>query len=109
MCEALMSVIDLEQYPLQNDDFRAACKHALDHEGVLVMRGFLKPDAVDSVRLAAEANHHLAYYTANNHNIYLYPPDPDYPASHPRNREVISTKACIYTITKSATSHRCLG
>ncbi len=25
-----MSVIDLEQYPLQNDDFRTACKHALD-------------------------------------------------------------------------------
>lgn len=97
MSDETPDVIDLEQYPLQNDDFRAACKRALDSEGTLVMRGFLKPDAVESVRSEGEANRHLAYYTANNHNIYLSPPDPDYPASHPRNREVNSTKGCITT------------
>ena len=77
MSDETPDVIDLEQYPLQNDDFRAACKRALDSEGTLVMRGFLKPDAVESVRSEGEANRHLAYYTANNHNIYLSPPDPD--------------------------------
>ncbi|MEO2014663.1 MAG: 2OG-Fe(II) oxygenase [Fuerstiella sp.] len=97
MCETLGHVIDLERYPLHSSDFLAACKQSLDSEGVLLLRGFLRPDAVESVRLEGAANHHLAYYTANSHNIYLSPPDPVYPASHPRNREVNSSKGCLTT------------
>ena len=78
------NIIDLEQYPLQSHDFRAKCKEALDSDGVLVMRGFLKPEAVEAVRLEGEVNHHLAYYTDNKHNIYLSPLHPDFPAHHSR-------------------------
>ena len=35
--------------------------------------------------------------SVNNHNIYLSPADPVYPASHLRNREVSSSKGCITT------------
>ena len=61
------------------------------------MPDFLGPETVDEIRDSGEGNRKLAYYTASNHNIYLAPPDANYPPSHPRNREVVSTKGCITT------------
>ena len=95
MNQLLADIIDLEQYPLDDDDFRAACKRTLDENGALVMRQFVKPAAVSIIQSEGEANQHLAYYTVKNHNIYLKPSDPDYPADHPRNREIASSKGCI--------------
>jgi hypothetical protein len=97
MNQSLADIIDLEQYPLQNDDFRTECKRTLDVNGALVMRNFLQPTVVASVQSEGEENQHLAYYTVNNHNIYLKPSDPEYPTDHPRNREVSSSKGCITT------------
>jgi len=97
MNQSLAEIIDLEQYPLQNDDFRTECKRTLDENGALVMPNFLKPMIVASIQSEGEENQHLAYYTVNNHNIYLKPSDPEYPADHPRNREVSSSKGCITT------------
>jgi len=97
MYNTLSQVIDLDRYPLQDDNFRHACRKTLDEEGVLVMPGVLQSDIVESIRREGEENRHLAYYTANHHNIYLSPPDPEFPADHPRNREVVSTKGCITT------------
>ncbi len=90
-------VINLEQYPLQSDAFRAECKATLDANGALVMPGFLQPAAVVSIRNDGEKHRHLAYYTVSKHNIYLTPTDPEYPLDHPRNREVSSSKGCITT------------
>ena len=97
MNQLLANVIDLEQYPLKDDNFRAECKRTLDENGALVMRNFVKPAAIASIQSEGEVNQHLAYYTVNNHNIYLKPSDPQYPADHPRNREVASSKGCITT------------
>jgi hypothetical protein len=97
MNQSLADVINLKLYSLQNDDFRTECKHTLDANGVLVMRNFLQPTAVASVQSEGEENQYLAYYTVNNHNIYLKPSDPEYPDDHPRNREVSSSKGCITT------------
>lgn len=97
MDKSLADVVDLEKYPLNSEDLRAECKRTLDENGALVMRGFLKPAAITSIRSEGEENQHLAYYTANSHNIYLSPSDPEYPAEHPRNRQVSSSKGCIAT------------
>ena len=97
MKPSLAEIVDFECFPLQSNDFRAACKRTLDDDGVLVMPGFLKPDAIADIQREGEENKHLAYYTASNHNIYLTPSDPDYPADHPRNREILSSKGCITT------------
>jgi len=97
MNQSLADVVHLEQYPIQDDGFRARCKRTLDQSGVLVMGGFLKPTAIASIQSEGEENQHLAYYTNNNHNIYLAPPAPEFPAGHPRNREVSSSKGCITT------------
>ncbi|MDA9983283.1 2OG-Fe(II) oxygenase [Gammaproteobacteria bacterium] len=97
MNQPLADVINLKQYPLQTDDFRSECKRTLDKNGVLVLCNFLQPTVVASVQSEGEENQHLAYYTVNNHNIYLKPSDPEYPDDHPRNREVSSSKGCITT------------
>ena len=97
MSQLLADIINLEQYPLQDEDFRTDCKRVLDENGALVMHNFLNPAAITSIRNEGEVNRHLAYYTANNHNIYLAPSDPEYPIDHPRNREVASSKGCITT------------
>ncbi len=93
----LAELVCFEQSPLRNDDFRVSCKQTLDKEGVLVIRGFLKPAAIESIQTEGEANRHLAYYTVNKHNVYLQSPAQEFSKQHPRNREVCSTKGCITT------------
>lgn len=97
MFESIEDVIDLDQHALQSNEFQASCQHTLDEDGVLVLRNFLRPAAITKIIREAEKKRHLAYYTVNNHNIYLTTPDPDYPRNHPRNREVSSSKGCITT------------
>lgn len=97
MAQVLREVINLNRYPIQSDEFRAECKRTLDKDGALVMRDFLQSAAISSIKTEGDENRRLAYYTANSHNIYLAPHDPDYPMDHPRNREVASTKGCITT------------
>ena len=86
MDQSVAGVIDLEQYPLHNPDFRADCQRTLADSGALVLEKFLTPAAISSIQRDGEDNQHLAYYTANHHNIYLTPPDAKYPPDHPRNR-----------------------
>ena len=95
MNKSLADIIDLAQYPLQSDEFRAECKRTLDENGALVLRHFVKPAAIATIQGEGVKQQHLAYYTVNDHNIYLTPPDDDYPADHPRNRLVSSSKGCI--------------
>lgn len=95
--EKLTHIVNLEQYPLSDDKFRSQCKNTLDQDGVLMMSDFLIPPAVLALQKEGINNQHLAFYTANNHNVYLASPDPAYPQEHPRNREVTSSKGCITT------------
>ena len=43
----------------------------------------------------ARAGQEEAYFCAQNHSVYLTPSDPDFPESHPVNRQVVSSKGCI--------------
>lgn len=95
--KSLADIIDLDSYQLADMNFRRACRQTLDKDGALVLQGFLKADTVESVRNEGDENQHLAYYTVDDHNIYLTPPDPDFPDDHPRNRQVSSSKGCITT------------
>ena len=97
MQDSLSDVIDLAKYPLRDEQFRTTSKITLDDNGVLVMPGFLLPDAIESIIREGVQNKHLAFYTDSKHNIYLRPTDPDFPVDHPRNREVVSSKGCITT------------
>ena len=97
MRQSLADIVNLDQCPLRTEDYRAACRHTLDESGALVLHDFLSPAAIASIQDEGEHSKHLAYYTADKHNIYLKPPDPSYATEHPRNREVSSSKGCITT------------
>jgi len=91
----LQTVVDLVSYPLADDAFRAACRARLAEDGVLVMQRFLRPAAIGAVREEGIANQHRAYFCRQLHNVYLRPSDPYFPADHPRNRQILSSKGCI--------------
>ena len=97
MNQTLSDVVNMAKYPLHDESFRSMCKSTLDEDGVLVMSNFLNPRAIAAIQNEGAENQHLAYYTASNHNIYLKPFDPQFPADHPRNREISSSKGCITT------------
>jgi len=97
MVNELQEIVDLKQYKLSDDTFCDKCKRTLDKTGVLVLPGFLGSAAIAAIQTEGSENQHLAYYTADDHNIYLSPPDLNYPHSHPRNRQVSSSKGCITT------------
>lgn len=95
MKPAFANVVSLDSFPLWDANFRSECKQTLDESGALVMPGFLTSDAVAAVQIEGSEKQHLAYYTVDDHNIYLTPSDSDYPAHHPRNRMISSSKGCI--------------
>lgn len=91
----LETLIDTGRYALADAAFRAACRETLAASGALVLPGFLTPAAVESVRREGVTGEPQAFYCTQSHTIYLSPPDPGYPADHPRNRQVASSKGCI--------------
>ena len=93
----LSEIVDLENNPLDSSSFRKQCKATLDKTGALVLDGFIKASAINSVKQDGLDNQNLAYYTSNSHNIYLTPTDLDFPDDHPRNRQINSSKGCITT------------
>ncbi|HIG67057.1 MAG TPA: 2OG-Fe(II) oxygenase [Porticoccaceae bacterium] len=93
----LADIVDLKQCPIESKKFRERCRATLAASGALVIDNFLTASAIASIKDEGHNNQHLAYYTDTTHNIYLKPSDPQYPADHPRNREVNSSKGCITT------------
>lgn len=91
----LNSIVNLREYPLDDPQFQAECRTSVARDGALVMPGFLLPGAVRGIRSEGIEKQNLAYFCAQDHNVYLTPPDPDFTDDHPRNRNVISTKGII--------------
>lgn len=91
----LPDLIDLPTHPLTDPAYAARCRATLDAEGVLVLRGFLRPEVVAAIRQEGDAQLHRAYFAPSTHNVYLKPADTSLPADHPRNRTVVSSKGCI--------------
>ena len=94
---ALQTLVNLEHFPITQAAFQASSKRELDDNGVLVLPGFLLPEAIGSVVKEAHQCKDKVYYTSSDHNIYLEPTDPNYALTHPRNRKVRSSKGCITT------------
>lgn len=92
---SIADIVDLHQFQLADADFRTHCRNVLESSGCVLLNGFLRPDAVQSICQEAVLNQHLAYFCRQEHNVYLTPTDENYAASHPRNRRVISSKGCI--------------
>jgi hypothetical protein len=91
----LEHIIDLARHPITHSGFRRRCKQALDSDGVLALTGFMTDPAVNALRDEGIAKLGEAWFSPKYHNVYVTQPDPDLPASHPVNRQVLSTKGCI--------------
>jgi len=85
-------IVDLPRFPfhLPNDRITksliAECQSSLQSEGVYLLRGLLRPAAIEQMTDESNRVSHLAYYCENDHNLYLDDGDPDYPEAHIRNR-----------------------
>ena len=92
---SLSAIVDLDAHPITDAGFARRCQQTLDRDGVLVLPDFLTPEALAAVHAEARAGRKDAYFCAQNHSVYLTPPDPAYPEDHPANRQVVSSKGCI--------------
>lgn len=97
MSMVLNDIVDVAQYPLASSAFREQCKTLLDESGVLVLPGFMLPDAIQGIQNEGVANQQDAFYTSSKHNVYLRPNDDSKAENHPRNRKITSSKGCITT------------
>lgn len=95
MVAALAHLIETKRYDIGDTAFRSACRTSLGQAGALVLPAFLTLPALERVRLEGEAHRHRAFYTTDQHNVFLGPADARYSADHPRNRLVNSSKGCI--------------
>ncbi|MDI9219761.1 2OG-Fe(II) oxygenase [Pantoea sp. EA-12] len=91
----MSALIRFDLHPLNNADWRRACRDQLNQQGALVLRQFLQPAALQAIIAEGDEQRHLAYHTLSKHNVYLMKTDEAYSSEHPRNRDVISTKGCI--------------
>jgi hypothetical protein len=93
--QPLDKIVNLAANPILDANFLAQCKQTLDEKGALVLNQFLTPAALAAIKQEGDENRHLAYYTRSNHNVYLLKSDDSLPATHPRNRQIVSSKGCI--------------
>jgi hypothetical protein len=91
----IADIIDQSTHAISTDDFVSHCRQTLDETGVLVLTNFIRPAALDAMRDEAAAGQDKAYFCAQSHSVYLTPPDANFAADHPANRQVISSKGCI--------------
>ncbi|MDD9921272.1 MAG: 2OG-Fe(II) oxygenase [Boseongicola sp.] len=92
---SLAEIVDLSKYPINSDEFRATQRTNLDENGVVVLPGFILDNALAAIQAESEAVEEQAYFCAQNHSVYLTPPDPSFGADHPANRQVVSSKGCV--------------
>ncbi len=88
-------IVDLTAHPITQADYSAACRSKLDGDGVLVLEDFIRPEALNLMHAEGTAGQDKAYFCAQSHSVYLTPDNPAYPADHPANRKVVSSKGCI--------------
>ncbi|MDA7963440.1 2OG-Fe(II) oxygenase [Ruegeria sp.] len=91
----LADIVDLTTYPIEDPEFRATLRQSYRRDGVLEMPGFVKENAISSIRIDGLANKDKVYAKAERHTVYLSPQDPAYGPEHPRNRLVTSSKGCL--------------
>ncbi len=93
----LLNVVNFESCPIGTQNFVTSCKEAFEFEGVLLLEGFLKQQAVKDLVVEAENQKELAYFTSATHSVYLTPYQDHLTRDHIQNRQVNSSKGCITT------------
>ena len=90
-----MSIDQLIGYDLADAGLRLRCQETLEREGALCLDKFLEPATLTALIEEARQGEGKAFYAESTHSVHLSPPDPDLPADHAFNCQVVSTKVCI--------------
>ena len=93
----LSDVVDLSAYPLHDHALLARYRAAFDRDGVLTLKGFLRPEAVINLVKKAQLERKNAFFIASAHNVYLTPTDLSLPTDHIFNCQFSSSKGYITT------------
>ena len=93
----LKQIINLKQYPIDNEIFIRSCENELDQKGVLTLPNFINNQTLLELVNEAKVNQFKAYYAKSTHNIYLTEIDKKLPLDHIFNYQVVSSKGCITT------------
>lgn len=91
----LNQIVDLRAYPLGDPDFQENCRRKYEDQGILVMPEFVTRPAIEAIQAEGRKNQDKVFASTAKHTVYLSPRDPEFPADHPRNRLVVSSKGCI--------------
>ncbi|MEP0201314.1 MAG: hypothetical protein ABJ084_10915 [Halioglobus sp.] len=89
------SIVNLHRYALDDKHFQEQCRQQLAKRGALVLDEFLTARALEKVLEQSLEKKHLAYFTQQQHNVYISDHDPSFSDDHPRNTLVDSSKGCI--------------
>lgn len=87
--------VDTERHPIDDAAYVTSCKVQLDADGVLVLEGFFRPEAIAKIVAESQQQVDDVFYAGSTHNVYLTPPDESLPETHPFNRQVVSSKGLI--------------
>lgn len=88
----LSGLLDLERYPIDQLDSDAGralinhCRKQLEDDGCVVLEQFVPAEALARLEAETERLSPEAHYNQTETNPYNGDPDPDLPASHPKNR-----------------------
>jgi len=91
----LEDIINFQRYALSDASFQQECRNQLDEHGALVLDGFITEPALQSVLKESMEKQHLAFFTQQQHNVYISDSDTSLSEDHPRNKLVDSSKGCI--------------
>ena len=86
------AVVDLDRYPLADvtgNGYRDLIKQtndALSYDGCAVLRGFVKPDAIEHLVKEADSVSNMGHRSFNRTNAYFTQDDPTLPVGHPIRR-----------------------
>lgn len=85
------NIVDLETYPIHQPDSTAyaamvaRCRKQLRADGCVVLKGFIRDDALTAIRQETEVLAPRAHYNQTHTNPYNTDGDPALPDNHPKN------------------------
>lgn len=85
------NVVDLDSYPINHPDTAACanllarCREQLQQDGCVVLKGFIRDEALANLRQETEALAPRAHYNQTHTNPYNSDGDPSLPDTHPKN------------------------
>ena len=89
------TIINLEDHPIENKEYRNYCFEILRKKSVLTLENFLNQECLYSIQKEAQLLAGKAFYCSQKHTVLLNQYNESIDREDPLNIEVISDKGCI--------------